>query len=377
MKKNQAENQNSEKNFSEELIKISDHARSEISWVRSAYKFAFGFIITGVTVLLAFGIYFSYKEVADLNLRMREEAKETKANLLNEFAAFKEKQTQEQSVYLAQMRDEVTKRIDAEFATNEITELVQDEAKKRIDVIADILIQKDITNQIAPVRAELLSVLLTNINDEKVRMADINKIASDSFETETNLQAVLIDAKNTIKRLDEQSDFIMTVLAAESDDRNAFEKLRKQASDVNYDLHDQALKVTSEIVLKYAGFESETERAYQTIGWLDSLNPNTFDLNQIEQAWKQMSPQLSRAFVDFVWGHTNITRSQKLIFLHGVLTDSHGSLTGEDKAAHILADELKASYNPPFGLSDIEKKWNEWINTNQPPVTTTNVIIQK
>jgi hypothetical protein len=373
MKKNQIENPNGKKVDSDEFTKISEHARAEISWVRSAYKFAFGFIITGVTILLGLGIYFTYQNTHDLKADMQKDADTMRASLHTDFGALKQEQQHDLAEYLTQMHGEVTTRIDAEFADSNIVTLVHDQAKERIDVIADALIQADITNRIAPVRAELMSVLSMNIEDEKHRIEDINKTATESFKNETNLQAVLTEAKDTLKRLDEQSDFIMTVLAAESDDRNAFEKLRKQASDGGFSLHDQASKVVGEITLKYVGFTSATETGYRSIGWLDSLKPSTFDMNQIEQAWKQMEPELSRAYVDFVWGHTNITKIQKLNFLHGVLADSHGSLKGEDKAAHILADELKASYNPPFGFSDIEQKWNGWTKTNQPSMTGTNV----
>jgi hypothetical protein len=60
-----------------------------------------------------------------------------------------------------------------------------------------------------------------------------------------------------------------------------------------------------------------------------------------------------------------------------MLSDSRNSLKGEDKAARILAGELKAIYNPPFDFSDIEQKWNEWTKTNQQPITGTNVSNQK
>lgn len=116
-----------------------------------------------------------------------------------------------------------------------------------------------------------MSVLLTNIDDEKNRIADINKTANESYETETNLQTVLIDAKSTLKRLDEQSDFIMTVLAAENDDRSAFEKLGKFGNDPNYSFHDQALKSMETIIGKYFGDNSETDKAWRNLGWINSV----------------------------------------------------------------------------------------------------------
>jgi len=138
-------------------------------------------------------------------------------------------------------------------------------------------------------------------------------------------------------------------------------------------MHDQASKVRNEILLKYVGFTTATDSGYKTLVWNSSVKPDTFDINQIEQIWKTAPAELSRAYVDFVWGHTNITRNQKLNLLHATLADSRGSLRGEDKAAHLPADEFKANYNPPFDVSDIEKKWNEWTKTNQPSMTVTNV----
>jgi hypothetical protein len=349
------------RDFSEEFTKISGHARDEILWVRSVYKLVF----SGVIALIAVGIYFTYQNTHDLKADMQKDADTMRANLHADFETLKQQQQQDFNSYLAQMHDEVTKRIDDEFANSNIVALVHDQAKERIDAIADVLIQEDITNQIAPIRAELLAVLSTNINDEKNRIEDINKTANESYKTETNLQVVLIEAKDTLKKLDDQSDFILIVLAAENDDRNAFEKLQGRANDLSYSLHDQASKVVNAIRLKYVGFTSETDKGWNVIPWSDSVKPNTFDMNQIEEAWKTMPPEFSRAYVDFVWGHTNINREKKLTFLHAMLTDSRGSLKGEDKAAHILSDELKAAYNPPFVFSDIEQKWNEWSKTNQ------------
>lgn len=50
------------KNSSEEFAKISGHARDEILWVRSVYKFVF----SGVVILVGIGIYFTYQNTHDL-----------------------------------------------------------------------------------------------------------------------------------------------------------------------------------------------------------------------------------------------------------------------------------------------------------------------
>jgi hypothetical protein len=103
MKKNQVENPSVKKDFSEEFTKLSEHARAEISWVRSAYKFAFGFIILGVTILLGLGIYFTYQNTHDLKADMQKDADNMRASIHTDFEAFKQKQQQDQSSYLRRM----------------------------------------------------------------------------------------------------------------------------------------------------------------------------------------------------------------------------------------------------------------------------------
>ena len=92
--------------------------------------------------------------------------------------------------------------------------------------------------------------------------------------------------------------------------------------------------------------------------------PEAFNIEDISNVWTQVPQIDARAFVEFVWAHTNINKEQKISFLHSVLTDSRNSLDAENRAAQLLSDELKADYNPAFDFSKIEAKWLERSSTN-------------
>ena len=92
-------------------------------------------------------------------------------------------------------------RIDAEFGSNNIHELVRDKAQERIDKVADTIIGKQIDSKITP---------------------KINSVVSQLGNVESNLALAT------------------TVTAALNDDRKAFEQLQRWANDKSYPLHNQA-----------------------------------------------------------------------------------------------------------------------------------------
>jgi DNA/RNA endonuclease YhcR with UshA esterase domain len=189
----------------------------------------------------------------------------------------------------------------------------------------------------------------------------------------TNLQAVLVNAKETLKRLDEQSDFILTVLAAEADDRGAYEKLIEWSENPDFKFRDQAFKAVEEVQISHVT-SVFNDRPYMKFDWIDGDNHDSWNMNQIEARWQAVSPELARAYLEFVWGATNINKEQKLAFVHSVLTNSRNSLQAADRAAHLLSEELKAKYNPPFIYDDIENKWQEYLKTNHVAAISTNKV---
>jgi len=358
---------------SDAIIQITEHARKEISWVHSAYKFTAGIIVGAVTLLVAIGIYFTFKSASEFKDDILQEGQRAQAAQKADFASLENKLRQDLQGNVEDMRKEVAKRIDAEFDSKQISELVRDKAKERIDTIADVLIQKDITNQIAPIRIEFLDQLAKSKEEIRQRVEQLDEDSKKTQKTEAELQTTIAEARELLAKLDEQSVFIMAVIEAQNDDRSAFEKLNNWASDPKYRWHDMAGSIVQSICLNY--YDPHDTKNYGTFNWSAlPVKPESLNIQGMQQIWTSIVPSgAAKGFIDNVWGSTNITKAQKMSFLYSVIEkDSRNSLLAANRAAYLLAGELKANYNPSFNYSDIESKWADWQKTNSIPVTSTN-----
>jgi hypothetical protein len=365
-----SEQQKTEK--SESIAEITSHAHAEIAWVRGAYKFAAGII--GIIVVV--GIYFSYESARDFKNDIKQDGKEDQDRMNKDVTLLEQKLTQDMQSQANIVRQEVAKRINDEFASSNIVALVTEKAKERIDLIADVLIAQNITNKLGPIRAELVSELNNAKEKEDLKFAEMDNNISNSLQTESNLQAVLVDAKNTLKTLNDQSDFIITVIKAQNDNRSAFEKLNKWAGDTTYQMHDEAKAIIQEIKVSY--YDPNNVKSFSLFPWSQMpIKPEALNIEQIEQIWNSIPPYIAKGFIDGIWGNTNITQVQKFTFFYSVIEkDSRNSLLAANRAAYLLAGELKANYNPSFQYSDIESKWTEWIKTNSVVEAPTNTSLQ-
>ena len=99
---------------------ISDHAKSEILWVRSAYKWA----VALAAIVAVVGIYFTYKSSSDF----KEEANKEIDRRLN-FLELRMKYELEKQVN--ELGKTVENRVDQEFKTENIKALVESKARIR------------------------------------------------------------------------------------------------------------------------------------------------------------------------------------------------------------------------------------------------------
>jgi hypothetical protein len=357
------------------IIQITEHARKEISWVHSTYKFAVWIILGGVAILLPVGIYFTYNSASGFKNDILQEGVRAQAAQKADFDVLENKLRQELQSNVEDMRKEVAKRIDAEFDAKQISELVRDKARERVDAIAGVLIQKEITNQIAPIRADFLEQLSQSKEEIRQRVEKLDEDSKQTRKTEAELQATITEARELLARLDEQSGLIMTVISAQNDDRSAYETLNKWANDPKYRMQDMAGKIVQAIQLNY--YDPNNGKNFGVFPWSAlPVKPESLNIQEIEQIWTMIVPaKTAKSFVESVWGNTNTTKVQKMLFLYSVMEkDSRNSLLAANRAAYLLAGELKANYNPSFVYSDIESKWADWIKTNSIPETSTNSL---
>jgi hypothetical protein len=335
------------------LQQIVDRSHQEVTWVRSAYKFA----VSIVAIIVAIGLYFSYASIRDLKSDLRQEGDYIQKQLSDETALLGRTLQQDLRDEVTTVRQDVAKRLDDEFKTEEITALIHTKAAERVNAVADELIKVETEKRITPLRKELTDLINTSATRAQTAISHLNEKLQDTRTTETALKLTLEDARKTLNEVKMQSDFIMTVLAAQSDSRTAYNKLSKWVATPEFPLRAQAASVRDDIQRSYCGWMGD--RPYKTIEWPSELKAEDFTISQTHAFWTTIPADRARAFVEFVWKHKKLTEEERLSFLHGALADSKDSLQAADKAARILSEHAKVKYNPPFNFSHIEKWWGE------------------
>ena len=261
------------------------------------------------------------------------------------------------------------------FESSNVTVIVQNVAAERANNILE--------TQVAPAVARFtneIAVFSQRIEGQQGKIDDLNASLLKAHETESNL-VTLIDAANTaLKQLRENSEFISTVVSADHDDRKALNKLKEWMQQPSSPFRDAAISV-------FLGIQTELykpQTAWHALPWSDiapMTNQATWGMEQINLAWRNLPSLLSFEYPEFVWGHTNITKEQKLSFLRNAyLNDTCNSIRTANKAAQIIAAELNVKYNPPMKFEPLEKAWKAFVATNRlfaaSTNTTTNTIYE-
>lgn len=297
---------------------ITHHAREEFYWVRSVYKHA-TLLVAVFIILIGFLGYSSYKD-------FRQKIEE-KVNALG---------------------DAVTKRVEKEFEADNIKRLVETKAKERINLIADKLIQIAVDNRVEPVRSEMISMIKTNKEETK---------------------GLLKQADQTLAQVQQQSEFILSVLAAQGDDRKAYDQLGIWEHDSSFPLRHQAAKARLSIQRSYAGMFAN--KSYRPIN-LSREDLEIMTFSEIINLWQATPSDGACAYIYLVQDLTNITQNQKHSFLFDILSDSRNSLQAGDLAASILAQESNIPYTAPLNFGLIKNLLKDWIISNTVPSNVTN-----
>jgi hypothetical protein len=268
----------------------------------------------------------------------------------------------------------IATKIDGEFKTERIRATIADVASERASNILQQQVQpavKKLTNDIAAFSVKIDDLSKTKEQQEN-EIGTLNRDLRHSETIESNLQNTIADAKQALKELNEQSDFITTVIAADHDDRKAFENLTNWGLNPSFKFQLPAQKVVSQIMTYYYKYNG----SWSVVQWdalYDGQNRNVWNMAQIISNWFAIPGNTAKDYVDFVAGQTNITDEERYCFLRNVcMKDSRNSLYAAHQAATTLADKLKANYNPDFKYDDIEKHWREYTTTNHLFLTSTN-----
>lgn len=272
-------------NRTDHFKEITDFARSEIEWVRSAYKWLISLVAVVALVGVSVGIYFTYKSSSDFKKETRED--------------------------LDRLGKQVERHIEEQFKKENINKMVEEKAKARIDEIANALIDKQISDKISP-----------QINSAQEKL---EKIQKDFKITEDN-----------IRELNAVSEFTMMVIAAQNDDRKAFDKLKSWANDPKFPRSSEAQQAWIKVMDEH---ESPFGQSFD-VKWKDGIDPAKLSLTELDNAFKLAPSFIRVGILEYIWKRQDIPKKEKMLFLVKVIK-SDSSLKLVEYAARYFIQESK------------------------------------
>jgi len=287
----------------ESYKEIANHARSEISWVRTAYKW----LISIVGILLFVGMWFTYSSVED----------------------FKSGQQVKLEQNMQELKTRVEERIDQEFKKENIQQMVKEKARERIDVVAERIIEEKINPKI-------------NDIEEKYKIID------------AQLESVEKDREEFKK----QSEFTITVISAQNDDRLAFDQLKRWSEDKAYHFNQQASKAWQSILDEHA---SPFTLSGFTVPWKEGADPSVLTIDDIRANYEQANSYIRLALTEYAWNREDFSKKEKMNFLVDVIKEDK-SLKVVEYASRLFQKESKQRIKP-LAIEPILKWWEEHKNS--------------
>jgi hypothetical protein len=165
------------------------------------------------------------------------------------------------------------------------------------------------------------------------------------------------DARHSIAEVESVTNFAAVLIAAESDDWEAFHQIAQWADDIKHPLHDVALKALVKIRISFA---TPVTRGYVNAQWREGVDPAKMSLSELMAAFVNAQPLVHASVVHVVWNRTDIPKRQRMDFLIQALTQS-ASLNARDHAARLFIDAAgdKALKWNAFDVKPLVAWWEE------------------
>jgi len=112
------------------------------------------------------------------------------------------------------------------------------------------------------------------------------------------------------------TEYTKTVVAAQNDDRKAFDKLKQWSEDNTHPFSKEAGKAWTAIfeshyrVFRVGGF---------SIPWNKGLDPSTLSLSQLQAQYRSAPSQLKPALLEYIWKRSDVPQIDRLDFMMKVM----------------------------------------------------------
>lgn len=192
-------------------------------------------------------------------------------------------------------------------------------------------------------------------------IADANEIASLKQRVENQIAIIDLVAKTAtnaqkdVRRLQDVTDFSLTVIAAQNDNRRSYDQLWAWSEDSLFTFQKLATQAVQTIMDQH---NPAMVRSGFSVSWNESVDPQKLSLPELWQAFKKAPPHIRLGILEFVWEkRTDISKRDRLQFLVDVLR-SDESLRLIEYAGRYFAQGTGDKYKP-IAIGPHLKWWEE------------------
>lgn len=161
-------------------------------------------------------------------------------------------------------------------------------------------------------------------------------------------------ARRKVDELQGITTFTRTVLAAQNDDRRAFDQLELWAHDAGFQLRAEAGSAWATILDQHAkllyasGF---------TIPWKPGVDPSKFGLVELRREYANAPVFLRPALVEYIWNRQDLPKKDRMTFLVEIVA-SDTSLNAVEYAGRLLSDALDTKLKP-LAVKPLLQVWEQ------------------
>jgi len=174
--------------------------------------------------------------------------------------------------------------------------------------------------------------MLSEQIEEKYEIADIKLKEIDEGLSRTS---------DKLSEVNLIAEFLGTVVAAHSDNRKAFDKLKVLSNDSSFPFADMAHKAHLVILAKH----SEPMMVKRSLNWREEVDPSKLSLDDLRAAYAGADPLSKTAFIDYIWERKDIPKRDRVQFLIDVIRNDD-SLMAVEYAGKYLWPVMKKQHRP-------------------------------
>jgi hypothetical protein len=222
-----------------------------------------------------------------------------------------------------------------------------EQASVDAQVVAEV--RKRIEAQSATV--DLVAQQVANARRLGEELADKGRAAEKKLG---ELDQALAVAHSKVGELEAITEFTRTVLAAQNDDRRAFDRLEVWANDAAFRRRSEAAAAWATILDQHAkpfflsGF---------TVPWKEGVDPATFGLAELRHEYTNVPVFLRPALIEYVWKREDIPKRDRMAWLADVVARDT-SLNAVEYAGRLLSDALDAKLKP-LAVKPLLQVWEQ------------------